>query len=198
MLNQLPIVQIVIVIAVILIGIALFFRIAPRKSKLQIYQKKGKFPVVTGFNLERKELEFPRDLAGKVNLLFVPFLRNHQDDVDTWIPTARQIEYDYEGFIYYELPTLSSMSTLYRTFLNEGMRAGIPDSTSRQRTITLYLDKEQFKSALDIPSEREIYLFLVDQAGEILWRAVGGYSQEKAGDLLQYIQESNLLEKKSQ
>jgi hypothetical protein len=166
-------------------------------SKLIINKGEKHFPVVTGYNLDRKELEFPSDFAGRVNLLFVPFLRNHQDDVDTWIPTAQQIESDFEGFIYYELPTLSSMSTLYRTFLNEGMRAGIPDSTSRQRTVTLYLDKEQFKSALDIPSEREIYLFLVNQAGEILWRAVGGFSQEKADDLKQYLRESKLVEQNS-
>jgi hypothetical protein len=187
--SHILIVPFAIVLTVIIIGIALFFRIAPRISKLLINKGQGFFPVVTGYNLNREELEFPRDFAGKANLLFIPFLRNHQDDVDTWIPTAQQIETDFKGFIYYELPTLSSMSTLYRTFLNEGMRAGIPDSTSRQRTVTLYLDKEQFKGALDIPSEKEIYLFLVNQAGEILWRAVGGFSQEKADDLLETLRE---------
>jgi hypothetical protein len=187
MFEQMSIVLIVIVFTVIIIGIVLLFRFAPRKSKLLINQDGEKFPVVTGFNLQRQELEFPRDFAGKFNLIFVPFLRKHQDDVDTWIPTAQQIESNFAGFIYYELPTLSTMSTLYRAFLNEGMRAGIPDSTSRQRTITLYLNKEKFKRALDIPAENEICLFLVNQAGKILWRAVGGFSQEKADDLLEIL-----------
>ena len=186
-------VRIVLVAAVILSGIGIIYKLTPSKSILQINQSDTQFPIVTGYNLDRQELEFPRDFSGVVNLVFIPFQRNHQDIVDTWIPTIQQIEADFPGFIYYELPTLHSMSTLYRTFLNEGMRAGIPDSTSRQRTVTLYLDKERFKSALNIPSEGDIYLFLVNQQGEILWTTTGGYAQEKANQLVQYLQESALL-----
>jgi len=80
------------------------------------------------------------------------------------------------------------MPVLSRTFINEGMRAGIPDQTARERTITLYLDKSKFKSALEIADENDITLFLVNRNGEILWRANGAYTQEKADSLLQYIQ----------
>jgi hypothetical protein len=83
------------------------------------------------------------------------------------------------------------MPILSRTFLNEGMRAGIPDQTARERTITLYLDKETFKSALGIPNEDEIYLFLTNRDGEILWQTTGAYTIEKANDLLQFIQDQN-------
>jgi hypothetical protein len=183
----------VVVVAVILGGIILFYRFTPKMSKLLVNQRGTHFPVVTGYNLDREQLEFPRDFAGEVNLVFVPFQRYHQDTVDTWIPSVQQIEADFPGFIYYELPTLTSMSTLYRTFLNEGMRAGIPDSTSRQRTITLYLDKEEFKSALEIPSEGDIYLFLVDKQGEILWRETGGFTQDKVDSLILYLRETSLL-----
>ena len=100
----------------------------------------------------------------------------------------QEIEASFPGFIYYELPTIYEMPVLSRTFINEGMRAGIPDETARQRTITLYLDKETFKDALDIQSEDDIYLFLVDQAGNILWHSTGEYSPEKAISLLQFIQ----------
>jgi hypothetical protein len=68
------------------------------------------------------------------------------------------------------------------------MRAGIPDAIARERTITLYLDKDEFKSALNISSEDEIYLFLVDRDGEILWRETGTFSEDKAADLLQVIE----------
>ena len=82
------------------------------------------------------------------------------------------------------------MPVLSRTFLNEGMRAGIPDQTARERTITLYLNKETFKSALDIPSEDDIYLFLVNRDGEILWRTTGAFSNEKANSLTQFIEQN--------
>lgn len=186
-------VRFLIFVAVILGGIGIIFKLAPRKSVLQINRSETHFPRVTGYNLDRQELEFPRDFAGEVNLVFIPFQRYHQDTVDTWIPRIQQIEAENTGFFYYEMPTLTSMSTVYRTFLNEGMRAGIPDSTSRQRTITLYLDKEGFKSALDIPNEREIYLFLVNKQGEILWRTEGAYTREKDESLLQFLRDSLIV-----
>jgi predicted transcriptional regulator len=64
------------------------------------------------------------------------------------------------------------------------MRAGIPDQTSRERTITFYLDKEIFKQALDITSEESIQIFLVDKEGNILWQEEGLFNPEKNQSLV--------------
>jgi hypothetical protein len=100
-----------------------------------------------------------------------------------WIPAAQELERSYQGFVYYELPTIYKLPALSRTFINEGMRAGIPDQTARERTITLYLDKDSFKSALQITSEEVISLFLIDRKGNILWRDEGRFSDEKLSSL---------------
>ena len=170
-------------------GAGLVWKIAPSKSRLLVTQNGNHFPVVSGFNLNRQELQFPRDFGGDYNLVIVPFQQYQQQIVNTWIPFAQELESSFPGFIYYELPTIYEMPMLSRTFLNEGMRAGIPDQTARERTITLYLDKETFKSALDIPTEDDISLFLVSRDGEIVWRTTGAYNSEKANDLLQFIQD---------
>ncbi len=168
-------------------GLGLLWRIAPARSRLLITRNDLHFPVVSGFNLDRQEFEFPRDFGGELNLVIVPFQQWQQRVVNTWIPTAQEIEASFPGFIYYELPTIYEMPVISRTFINEGMRAGIPDQTARERTITLYLDKDSFKSALDIRSEDDIYLFLVDRDGNILWQTVGEYTPEKANELLEVI-----------
>ena len=178
------------IIAGLLVGSAgLVWKIAPSKSKLMIIQDGPHFPVVSGFNLNRQEYEFPRDFGGDYNLVILPFQQYQQQIVNTWIPFAQELEASFPGFIYYELPTIYEMPVLSRTFLNEGMRAGIPDQTARERTITLYLDKQAFKSALDIPSEDDIHVFLVNRDGEILWRTAGVYTSDKANELLQFIQD---------
>jgi hypothetical protein len=169
-------------------GAGLAWKIMPSKSKLLVLRDEPHFPVVSGFNLDRQEFEFPRDFGGDYNLVIVPFQRYHQQIVNTWIPFAQEVEASFPGFIYYEMPTIYEMSALSRTFLNEGMRAGIPDQTARERTITLYLNKNTFKSALGIPDENDIYLFLVDRAGEIVWSSSGAYTVEKAESLLEFIQ----------
>jgi hypothetical protein len=177
-------------IAGLIIGAAgLVWKISPSKSKLLVLREDAHFPVVSGFNLNRQEFEFPRDFSGDYNLLIVPFQQYQQQIVNTWIPFAQEVEASFPGFIYYELPTIYQMPVLARTFINEGMRAGIPDQTARERTVTLYLNKETFKTALDIPTEDDIYLFLVNREGEILWRTTGAFSNDNASGLVQFLED---------
>ena len=183
------ILRLALIAGLVVVGAGLTWKIMPSKSKLLVLRDEPHFPVVSGFNLDRQEFEFPHDFGGDYNLVMVPFQRYHQEIVNTWIPFAQEVEASFPGFIYYELPTIYEMPALSRTFLNEGMRAGIPDQTARERTITLYLNKDTFKTALGIPNENDIYLILVDRSGEILWSTTGAYTAEKADGLLRFIQE---------
>lgn len=138
-----------------------------------------KIPKVSGRNLNRQKLTFPDDFTGAYNLVFIAFLRRHQDDIDRWVPHIEALAKAYPDLHYYEFPTLADRGMLYRMFLNEGMRAGIPADATRARTITLYLDKHDFREALEIPSENNIWLYLFDRSGQVLWREEGAYSEEK-------------------
>lgn len=157
-------------------------------SRLRVTGEGTRFPVVSGSNLQREEFEFPRDFAGSLNLVIIPFQMQQQEDVNTWIPFAQKLERSFPGVVYYELPTIRELPALSRSFINEGMRAGIPDRTARQRTVTLYIDKGMFKEALDIEKEETIHLFLVDGQGQILWREQGVYSEDKTRDLIPIVE----------
>jgi len=146
-----------------------------------------KFPVVRASNLRRNKLTLPYDFKGKLNIVLIPFYQWHQSLVDTWIPFVRQIEKDYSGVYYYELPTIRKMNPIAKTFINEGMRSGIPDPVSRERTITLYLDKRSFRYALNLQAEDDIYVLVVDRRGNVYWRAKGAYSLEKGIALQQVL-----------
>ena len=80
---------------------------------------------------------------------------------------------------YYELPTINELPALSRTFINEGMRAGIPNAKARERTVTLYIDLARFMRALGIPSKNEVHVLLVDRQGSILWRTTGSFDEAK-------------------
>lgn len=141
------------------------------------------FPELQGSNLHRQKITLPADLQGELNILFIPFYQWHQNLVDAWVPLARQLEKELTGVAYYELPVIRSMNILSRTFINEGMRVGIPDPISRERTITLYLDKDAFRRMLDMPDEETIHILVVDREGNVVWRAQGAYSEEKGAQL---------------
>jgi len=145
------------------------------------------FPRVSGRNLLRQNVTFPDDLPGKLNLLLLAFYQRQQLDINTWIPLSQQLEAAYNGLYYYELPTITLLGRFQRFFINEGMRAGIPDTKARERTLTLYLDKDEFLSALEIPSQEEIQVLLVDQAGAVLWRTAGRLDETKEAALREFI-----------
>lgn len=144
-------------------------------------------PAVSGSNLERKKLNLPEDLAGERNLVFVAFQQWQQRQVDSWLPFARQVEETYAGVRYYELPTIQRLNVLAQTFINEGMRAGIPEPVARERTITLYVDKVAFRKALDLPGEENIYILLLDRRGRVLWRGEGAFTPEAGESLLEVL-----------
>jgi hypothetical protein len=153
------------------------------------------FPTVNGSNLLREKLTLPRDFQGRFNLVFIAFEQWHQMEVDSWMALAKELEEQFDGLAYYELPTIQSRNTLFKMFINEGMRAGIPNPKTRERTITLYLDKADFRSALGMVDEEHIYILIVDRQGNEFFRARGPYSRE--GDvavrqaLLQISQKTN-------
>jgi hypothetical protein len=146
------------------------------------------FPLVRGENLEGRAFTLPKDLEGVYNLLFIAFQREQQIDIDSWLPFAKQQVKEYPSLAYYELPTIYRGNPLFRWGLNTGMRIGIPDKKAREVTITLYLDKKAFRNALDIPDEERIYVLLVNNKGEVLWRIEGPFNEEKGRDLKQAIE----------
>jgi hypothetical protein len=132
-------------------------------------------------------MNLPHDFQGKLNLVFIPFERWHQLEVDSWSALAEELEEKYEGLVYYELPTLQNGGFIYKIFLNEGMRAGIPNPKTRERTITLYLDKADFRAALDMADEEHIYVLVVDRQGKEFFRARGPYNREGEAALRQIL-----------
>lgn len=148
-----------------------------------------KLPVVNGSNLLREKKQLPRDLGGKINLLFVPFQQWQQLEVNSWAPLAAELEQAHPDFRFYELPTIQSRNVVSKAIINEGMRAGIPDHATRARTITLYIDKQPFRDALAMPDESHVYLLLTDELGNILWRSRGAYDPETAESLIKAVRE---------
>ena len=151
-----------------------------------------RFPTVSGANLNRQKLTLPLDLEGDLNVVVVAFQQWQQSQVDSWIPSLERLERDHPGLAYYELPTIQQMNPLARLFINEGMRAGIPSDKARRRTVTLYLDKQEFRRALDLPHEDHVYVLLLDRQGNVLWRTSGVYGGDKGTELTMAVRAARM------
>jgi hypothetical protein len=95
----------------------------------------------------------------------------------------------------YEVPTIYESSTLFRLWLNNGMRAGITDQIARQRTVTIYVDREQFNAALSIPDTSNVHLLLLNEEGRIVWRSTGPANDKKLAALSQALVNGQSLPK---
>jgi hypothetical protein len=152
----------------------------------------GKFPALESETLEKQSVQLPQDFQGERNLLLIAFEREQQKDIDTWLTQMKRYEDIDKEFRYYEIPTIEKMNRFMRWFINTGMRHGIPDKKARERTITLYIDKEPFKKSLQIPDEKKIYAMVVDRSGNVLWRATGPYDEANGKSLREFLEEQHV------
>ena len=147
----------------------------------------GTFPRTAGRNLEGWKFTLPFDLEGKRNVVVIAFKREQQADVDTWMPFLGKVSAAHPELRVYEIPTLARGYRLMQSFIDGGMRRGIPDPAVRAATITLYIDKAPFKRALRISDEDRIHVLLVDRDGRVHWRAEGPFDPAAAEQLVERV-----------
>ncbi len=151
-----------------------------------LYSSPPVFPPVKASNLNGETVSLPEGLAGRLNLVLIAFERQQQADIDTWLRVMPELVTGHPDVQYYELPVIQRPPGLVRFFIDTGMRGGIPDKAQRARTITLYLNKADFKKSLDISAET-IYAVLIDKSGTILWREDGPYTGAKGDSLKHFL-----------
>ena len=143
----------------------------------------GVFPVIAAETLRERKVRLPDELKGERNLLLIAYEREQQEDIDTWLAVLDTLALTPPAFAYYELPTISSGMRWMRAVIDGGMRQGIPDRAQRDRTITLYLDVDWFRTQIGTADRDDIAALLVDREGNILARWFGRYDTA-AGDQL--------------
>ena len=78
------------------------------------------------------------------------------------------------------------MSGVGRFWVNNGMRSGIQDSDARNRTITVYTQRDEFAQYMGLDMNT-ITTFLLDNDGTILWRQSGAMTNQAKTALLDKI-----------
>jgi hypothetical protein len=141
-----------------------------------------KMSTVEAETLSEKSLVLPRDLPGEKTLILIAFARKQQSNVDTWINGMNLKE---AKFAWIETPVIDPFYGLFSGFIQRGMRKGIPDSTDRERTVTIFTSRVEFLKSMGLPESTDnIYAVVVDRAGNVFSKAEGDYSSSKAETLL--------------
>lgn len=152
----------------------------------------GQFPTIEATDLDHARLNLPGEFAGQLNLVLISFAREQQEEVDTWIPAARQIQSGHGKFRFYELLTMSHENFLYRWWFNAALRSNTTDKDLRDRILTAYVGKPGFKRSLHIANEKDVVALLVDQKGHVYWRADGASTDQETRQLLAVLQANGM------
>ena len=145
----------------------------------------GIFPSVQGNNLNKKSKTVPDDFVDKDLIVIVAFQQWHQPIVDE---TIQALEENGIGETHniIEVPIVQKSSKLSEIYLDGIMRAAIRDDTVRNRTITAYINKEEFKTALEIPDEQTIYWYLIKKDSNVIKKkGYGVISDKEIADIKQ-------------
>jgi len=148
------------------------------------------FPEIEASNLEGRKFKLPQDLDGKLNVIIMPFLREQQEIVDQWVFFLVDLVQKKPELQFYEIPILQARDKYFQLAVDEAMRAGIPDKSARERTITIYTDREEFLPKLKIAGLEIIQIFLLNKEGHILWRSEGEFTEQKGIELQKVINEN--------
>lgn len=141
------------------------------------------FPTVVSYNLEKAKVTLPGDFQGETNLLTLSFEFEQQKEADSWTPVIKEVEASHPSFHHYFLPVFGRENFLYRWWMNSSLRSLLPTHEERQATIPLYLSRQAFLRQMQIPSDREITVLLVEKNGRVLWRTTGPLTEAKRSSL---------------
>ncbi|HEV2462695.1 MAG TPA: hypothetical protein VGT04_02730 [Acidobacteriaceae bacterium] len=144
----------------------------------------ARFPDTTSYSLAKAKLNFPSGFAGQINLLLVSFQPEQRKEIDSWMPVAQALQHTNFNFHWYRLPVSSNELWVFRWWDNASMRSDETDPETWPWIVPLYVDKDSFRHSLQIPSEKQISVLLVDRQGNVLWRAEGPMTPEKRNSLL--------------
>ena len=131
------------------------------------------FPSVQGKNLNKVSKTVPDDFTTQHRIAIVAFQQWHQRNVDQTIELLEKNAFG-EQFEIIEIPVIQKATRFRQIRLDALMRAAIRDHRIRNRTITVYLDKKEFMTSLDIETDASIHWFVIHRsANTILLRGEG-------------------------
>jgi hypothetical protein len=132
-----------------------------------------RFPTLHTHDLEETAYVVPDELPGRLRVILLPFKRWQQVLVEQWQEALAPALEGAADVTVWEVPALAGLWKPARNYIDGGMRSGIPDVDVRRHTLTTYGELDSITYGLDIFSFETVHAFLLDAAGEVLWRDSG-------------------------
>ncbi len=138
------------------------------------------FPILDAVSLDGCHVRLPDTLDVRT-VVILAFHRHQQAEVDGWIEELQARGCPHPIL---EVPTIGRGYRWMRSFIDGGMRAGIPDPNVRARTLTVYTDVSRVLAALGLRSTDHVVVTLVDPDGTVRAWHQGPYDAAAAASIV--------------
>ena len=124
------------------------------------------FPTVSGESLEKNEIEMPEYFSGEKVILLIGYKQDSQFDIDRWLIGLDMTKITAKV---YELPTIQGLfPRMFSTFIDEGMRKGIPKEMWGG-VITIYGDGAEIQEFTGNENPNNARVMALDENGKIIY-----------------------------
>ena len=138
------------------------------------------FPQVKGESLNKNTVSIPNELEGEHRLLLIGYVQDAQFDIDRWLIGLDMTETPVTA---YELPTINGMlPRMFETFINDGMRAGIPKQLWGG-VITVYEGAKKITTLTGTQTPNNARVLLLDKQGKIIYFYDRGFAVDALNEL---------------
>lgn len=145
-----------------------------------------KFPEIRGMALNNLPFTIPNDLRSKLNILILPCGKANRLNLERWISFMETLISDINFLDYYQINIYNKGLRVLRRYMSRRARRSILNRNI-DRIINFYHDLNILKNSLNLEAYKNVYIFLINQEGDILWRTEGIYDLDKAQLLKQKI-----------
>ena len=145
------------------------------------------FPEISAETLSKKQVVFPQAVGGKYAFILIAFKRQTQGEVDSWLDPFWEDFSGKKGITFFEIPMISGNWKWMSSWIDSGMRSGVPDE-KHDHVATYYGPLKKYFDYFDIRDSGTVHVFLLDKKGRIIWRETGPANKTKYEKLKTLIQ----------
>lgn len=133
------------------------------------------FPTLKGDDLTGKSIQIPKDSIGKPTFVILGYSYKAREKSDKWL-----IEYEKhlsDNTNFYLIPMMGNKTSTKAMsfFINSAMKNGTP-AKEQSHVITVYEDLTPIKKVLSFDEKEDLYVYLLDSKGTIVWSDRGSFS----------------------
>ncbi len=143
-----------------------------------------RFPTLSAASLTGDMVTLPDAAKGSIALVAVAFVRQAQEEINSWTgPFGAAFGNNPECTVY-EVPMMDSlMARLFSGSIDAGMRGGIPPR-QHGHVVTYYGGLDRYLRELGISDRNHAYVYLLDRDGVIRWAEQGSATPDRLEEMV--------------